>query len=106
MAAIVCDDVSLRAHLEDSSTPIVIDVHAPWCGYCKRMEPDYDRLATERAGQIRFLKIDSDDYPDVSIDLKVKTLPLVVLMKDGVEVARRGSGNHADLTTWLSEFGL
>jgi thioredoxin-like negative regulator of GroEL len=101
-----CDDAALKAMIEDASSPLVIDVHAPWCKFCKLMDPDITRLAEERDGSIRFAKIDNDDYPMVGVDLAVKTLPLVVLMVDGKEVARRGSGNYDELTAWLSEHGL
>lgn len=106
MAITNYDDASLAREMADASTPLVIDVHAPWCGYCTRMAPDLERLAEERAGSIRFAKIDQDDYPEIALTLGVKTLPLIVLMVDGKEVARRGSGDHQQLTDWLAEHSL
>ncbi len=96
----------LKAHIRDTPLPLVVDLHAPWCGYCVRMQPDLDRLASERAESIKFLGLDTDEYPDAFSDLKVRTLPTVILFREGVEVARRGSGTYQDLSAWLSEHGL
>lgn len=100
------DYEGLKAHITNKSQPLVVDLHAPWCGYCVRMQPDIDRLASEREGSLNFVGLDTDEYPDVFTDLKVRTLPTVILFKDGVEVARRGSGTYQDLCAWLSEHGL
>jgi thioredoxin 1 len=96
----------LRAEMADSSTPLIIDVHAPWCKFCKLMDPHLDRIAQERVGSLRVAKIDNDDHAEIGIELGVRTLPLVILMKDGKEVARRGSGDYDGLTAWLAEHGL
>lgn len=100
------DAASFKAAIADPSTPLVATLGADWCNFCVRMEPDMNRLAEERAGSIRFAKFDSDEDPMIGVDMGVKTLPLVVLYKDGEEVARRGSGTYDELTTWLAEHGL
>ena len=100
------DFAGLKAAIADASKPLVIDLHAPWCGYCTRMRPDMERLSSERSDEIRFVAIDTDDHPDAFTHIGVKTLPTVVLYKDGQEIARRGSGNHAELSAWLAEHGL
>jgi thioredoxin 1 len=100
------DTNGVKAEIADASTPLVIDLHAEWCGFCTRMQPHIDRLATEREGSIRFVGSDVDDNEELYRILGVKTLPLVVLYKDGVEIARRGSGDYEGLSAWLAENGL
>lgn len=103
---ITYDDIGIKRQIEDSSTPLVVDIVAPWCKFCTQMDPDITRLAQEKEGSVRFAKCDSDEHPMVAHELGVKTLPLVILYKQGEEVARRGSGDYADLTQWLAGFGL
>jgi thioredoxin-like negative regulator of GroEL len=100
------DTAGMKAQIADASTPLVIDLHAEWCGFCTRMQPHIDRLAAEREGSIRFYGSDVDDNEELYTLLGVKTLPCVVLYKDGVEVARRGSGDYDQLSAWLAENGL
>lgn len=100
------DTAGIKAQIADASSPLVVDLHAEWCSYCKRMDPHIDRLAEEREGSIRFYGADVDDNEGLHELMGVKTLPLVVLYKDGIEVARRGSGDYAELTAWLAEHGL
>lgn len=96
----------LKAEMAEASTPLVIDLHAPWCSFCKKTMPHLERLSSERDGAIRFVGLDTDEDPEAYDLLGVKTLPCIVLMKDGVEVARRGSGDYDQITAWLAESGL
>lgn len=92
--------------IKDTSTPIVVDLHAEWCGYCKRTRPHLERISEERAGSLRIVGVDTDEYPEAFTDLKVDTLPKIILFKDGTEVARRGSGDYEGLVAWLAEHGI
>ncbi|AXK44092.1 thioredoxin family protein [Erythrobacter aureus] len=102
-----CTDSNVfKGQMADASSPLVAVLGAEWCGFCTRMEPELERLAEDRKGEIRFAKFDSDEDPMVGVEMNVTTLPLVVLYKDGEEVARRGSGNYDELNEWLGENGL
>jgi thioredoxin-like negative regulator of GroEL len=91
--------------IADTSTPVVLDIHAEWCGYCIRTRPHLEQISADRVGTLRIIGIDADEYPDVFTKFKVKTLPAIILFKDGEEIARRGSGNLEELTAWLAEHG-
>lgn len=100
---------TISSLLADHRTPLLIDVMAPWCTVCQKMEPELNRLAIERGNTIRFAKVDMDDSPDVALALGQptwKTVPLLILFKDGQEIARRGSGTYDDLSAWLTGYGL
>jgi thioredoxin-like negative regulator of GroEL len=100
------DTKGIHDAIADHATPLVVDLHAPWCKFCKLTQPHIERLAVERAGSIRFVGSDVDDNIELYKDLKVGTIPAIILFKDGVEVARRGSGDLAQLEAWLAENGL
>jgi thioredoxin 1 len=66
-----------------SELPVVVDFHATWCAPCRRLTPILDRLAEEFAGQIRFVKIDSDEESGLAERFQVNSLPTVIFFKDG-----------------------
>lgn len=92
--------------IADTTTPVLIDLHAEWCGYCTRTRPHLEQISSEREDELRVYGIDTDEHMDAFTAFKVKTLPAIILFKDGEEIARRGSGNHAELTAWLTEHGV
>lgn len=93
------------AAIADPATPLIVDMHAEWCGYCKRTRPHLETISAERTGSLRIVGIDADENPEVFEELGAKTLPCIVLFVDGKEVARRGSGDYEGLTAWLAENG-
>lgn len=77
---------------------------ADWCGYCQFTKPAIEELADEGVEGINSVTvINSDDDPMSSLFLKMKTLPQVVIFRDGQELARRGSGRKDELKAWLDE---
>lgn len=100
------DYQGLSEAIADGTSPLVIDLHAPWCSYCAKTRPHLERLSEEREGTMRFVGLDTDEHPDAFDHLGVKTLPTIILYKDGVEIARRGSGDYQNLTDWLAQNGL
>jgi thioredoxin reductase (NADPH) len=85
----------LGAIVLKSSTPVVIDLFATWCMPCQRMLPIIDKLATEMAGRITFVKVNVDnqalDLDEILSTLgsdPVKGVPTFLFVKDGKEVGR------------------
>jgi thioredoxin 2 len=68
--------------------PLVVDYWAPWCGPCRMMAPDYAKAAKALKGQVRFAKVNTQDFPDISQRLGIRGIPLLILWKGGREVAR------------------
>jgi thioredoxin 1 len=84
-------DVQLEEELKEATTsaPLLLDVYATWCGPCKLMAPELVDAAAEFGDSVRVAKIDSDQYPDWSQQLKVQAFPtLLVFDGDGNEVKR------------------
>lgn len=66
----------------------LIDFTARWCGPCKVMEPVLAALATEYTGRARLVAIDVNDEPVIAERFLVRSMPTIVVMRDGREVGR------------------
>ena len=66
----------------NSSSPVVIDFHATWCGPCKVLSPILEELNDEIEG-VEFVKLDVDQHPQIAGQNQVMGVPTVVILKDG-----------------------
>ncbi|MDX1757005.1 MAG: thioredoxin [Marinobacter sp.] len=69
-----------------SQTPILIDVWADWCAPCKQLMPILEKLADEYQGQFQLAKVNADEQQQLTASLGVRSLPTVILVKDGQAV--------------------
>ncbi|GAA5839828.1 hypothetical protein JCM11251_001226 [Rhodosporidiobolus azoricus] len=75
----------------------IIDFHATWCGPCKAIAPVYQRLASEYAGRVQFLKVDVDAARDVAASFSVSAMPTFVITRGGTKVDEMKGANPAGL---------
>lgn len=68
--------------------PLIVDYWAPWCGPCRMMAPNFAAAAERMRGQARFAKINTQDFPQVAERLRIQGIPLLILWRNGREVAR------------------
>lgn len=66
-----------------SSQPVLVDFWAPWCGPRHVMAPVIDDLATEFAGRVTVGKVNVDDEPDLAAQYGIRSIPTLLLFKDG-----------------------
>lgn len=81
-------EADARAELADTSTPMLLDVYAKWCGPCQMMAPLLDGLAAEMRGQVRVIKLDSDTAVTLASELNVRGLPTLIAYREGKAVRR------------------
>ena len=74
--------------VNSSSTPVVVDFWAEWCGPCKMIAPILGEIASEKAGQVTIAKLNVDDEGDVAARFSVMSIPTMILFKNGSEVQR------------------
>ncbi len=85
MAAINVNEKQLQELLTQEK-PVLVDFWAPWCGYCRRIGPAYDRIAEEYADQVEVVKVNIDDDPGLAQALKIEVIPTLVFFKNGQAV--------------------
>ena len=82
-------DAEFQASVLDSSTPVLVDFYAEWCGPCKMAAPVLDKLADELSGKISIVKMDVDENSESPSKFGVMSIPTVILFKDGKEIDRK-----------------
>lgn len=94
------DDFAVVA--EQSAVPALIDFWADWCGPCRMVSPVLHKLATERPGRIKLVKVDVDRSPRLSRRFDVQAVPTLMVIVGGKVVARQaGAAPAAALRSWL-----
>jgi thioredoxin 1 len=76
-------DAEFQEKVLDSSTPVVVDFWAPWCGPCRMVAPILDELAKEYADKITIAKVNTDENPEWAMKFGVQGIPTMLFVKDG-----------------------
>jgi thioredoxin 1 len=80
------DDKSFKDVVIEAKVPFLVDFWAPWCAPCRSIAPVVDELAGEYAGRVGFAKVNVDENPRVATEYGVRSIPTLLLFKDGKPV--------------------
>ena len=84
--------------VKNNPNPLVVDVWAPWCSPCKRMNPVFAELKEEYAGRVDLLKVNADESQPLVKQLGVLGIPTTIVYRNGEEIGRRtGAMSRSDL---------
>ena len=67
------------------SKPVLVDFWAPWCGYCRRIEPVINKLADSRE-DVLIVKVNIDEEPELARQERIEVIPTLVLYRDGYDL--------------------
>jgi len=67
---------------------IAIKFWAEWCSTCKKLEPSWTKMSEEFSNDYKFFKVNTDESKEFTKKLNIKSLPTILILKDGVEVKR------------------
>ncbi|MEO8485294.1 MAG: thioredoxin [Betaproteobacteria bacterium] len=79
-------DADFRTDVLEADLPVLVDFWAPWCGPCRSVAPVLEELSDELAGRLRIVKMNIDENGEVAGALGVRSIPTLVVFKDGQAV--------------------
>jgi thioredoxin 2 len=71
-----------------AGAPVLVDFYADWCAPCKMVAPLVDEIAHQKIGRMLVAKVDTDGAPDVAMKYGIRSIPTLILFRDGEEVER------------------
>lgn len=82
-------DADFDSAVLNSKEPVLVDFWAEWCGPCKIIAPTLDELADAYQGRAKIVKVNVDQSRDLAIKYHVRSIPYLVMFKDGQKVGEQ-----------------
>ena len=105
MAITEINKSNLEQEVKNADKPVVMDVHAEWCGPCKQMKPIFEQLAKEHGDSYKFVSLNVDEARDAAIEYGVTSVPTFVFIKDNeIKGKETGYMDQDTLKNKISEY--
>jgi thioredoxin 1 len=104
MTTVAVTDASFDSEVLSSDLPVVVDFTAGWCPPCRTIAPFLEEIAAELAGRVKIAKLDVDQNPDVTVRYGVRSMPTLIVFKQGEPTAMQiGAVPKNRLSDWIKQ---
>ena len=101
-AIVYVSDATFDAEVLQSTTPVLVDYWAEWCGPCKMIAPILDDVAKEYSGKLKIAKLNIDENQDTPPKYGIRGIPTLMLFKNGnVEATKVGALSKTQLAAFI-----
>jgi thioredoxin 2 len=81
-------DDDFATTVEGAEAPVLVDFYADWCGPCRMVAPFVDEIARAQMGKLLVVKVDTDRAQNVAMRFGIRSIPTLIMFKEGREVGR------------------
>jgi thioredoxin 2 len=89
------DPAAFDAAADTSALPLLVDFWAPWCGPCRMVAPELERVAQSSAGRYLVVKVNTDVHTDIAARFRIRSIPTLALVFGGREIERLAGARPA-----------
>ncbi|MEL6352132.1 MAG: thioredoxin [Cyanobacteria bacterium J06627_28] len=86
MSAAQVTDSTFKQEVLESEAPVLVDFWAPWCGPCRMVAPVVDEISEQYDGQVKVVKVNTDENPSVASQYGIRSIPTLMIFKGGQRV--------------------